>query len=330
LRIRADIRSLFRALLDRLDFHAIFAGNFVYVSQQELFVVATEFGIPVVVLYKEGMFPVGRYSHAASVLYRTKRFLGTRMLFYNSHIRSAMLDARLPGLLPEQTEVVGVPRLDGYSPLQRGSTEHRHLVLFAFSASVKASYLLPDPATHAEFSRRVEQFQINFVRYAAEHPDVKLTIKTKAVPEEIAACRVMLQRAGWQQLPRNVSLLVDGSGAALIRRATVVAGYSSTTLLEALLCDVPVVCPALADLVGSDGPVDYFDAVPEIVARPADYAALCALLDHPEHLPRPGRDQCRVVLEPIIHSIDGRAGARVVGALRSAIEKSPRSSFGTD
>lgn len=296
------------------------AGNFVYVFQQELFVVAADAGIPVVVLYKEGMIPVGKYAHAASVLYGTKRFLATAMLFYNEHIREAMLGAGLPGLLPERTKVVGVPRLDGYGPLQQ-APGHRHLVLFAFSATVKASYLVPDPYAHAEFARRVEQFQADFVRYAAEHPDVRLTIKMKTAPAEITACRTMLHRYGWKELPPNVSLVSSGDVKELIQQATAVAGYSSTTLLEALLCDVPILCPALADLFGPGVPVDYFDDVPDAVGRPGDYAALCALLERPEALPRPTPDQARAVLEPIIYRADGAAGARVAAALHAEIDR---------
>ncbi len=319
-RVRADVRALVDVLRAKLDFHVIVAGNFVYVSQQELFVVAAEVGIPVVVLYKEGMIPVGKYTHAASVLYGTKRFLGTTMLFYNTHIREAVLRAGLPGLLPERTQVVGVPRLDGYGPAQQ-SPDQRHLVLFAFSATVKASYLVPDPASHAEFTRRVEQFQADFVRYAAEHPDVQLTIKTKTAPAEIAACRNMLNQYGWEHLPPNVSLVASGSSKSLIQQATAVAGYSSTTLLEALLCEVPVLCPALADLFGPSVPVDYFDAVPDAVGRPDNYTELCALLDRPEALPRPRPDQALAVLEPVIFRADGKAGARVAAALHAEIDR---------
>ena len=49
------IKIVFSHLQWMLKFDAIFAGNYVYVSQQEFFRVAKEKNVPVVVLYKEGM-----------------------------------------------------------------------------------------------------------------------------------------------------------------------------------------------------------------------------------------------------------------------------------
>lgn len=311
-RIRADMAVVVRHLCRRLSVDAVFAGNFVYVSQQEFFYEARQQGIPIAVLYKEGMIPLGRYAYAGSQLYGTKKCLAHCLLFYNVHVRQMLLDARVPGVTAEASHVVGVPRMDAcFAPATPSAMAGpRHLVLFGFDPEEKARYLIGDREVHSAFKTRLEDFQVAWVRYATAHPDVRLTIKLKSGPVAQRRVRELLERYGVSTLPSNVVLTASGEPLAMIRSAAAVAGYASTTLLEALACGVPVVTPELRDVL-TDGPADYFDAAPDAVLRVRGVGDLQAALDGDAALPIPTEAQRRAILEPLVFAIDGRASQRV-------------------
>jgi hypothetical protein len=317
-RIRADMRVLFGVLHKRLAFDAVFVGNFTYPHQQEFFRVARESGVPVVVLYKEGMIPGGKAAYAGSQLLGTKQFHAGRILFYNESSREMLLTARVPGLEAEQTAVVGVPRFDDYFASPSRPPEQPHIVLFAFSPEWKAAYLAPDQSRHPAFTDRLAHFQADFVRYAAERPDVTVTIKTKTAVGAIDDVRRLLEGCGISRMPGNVRVTSAGDPPALLRRATAAAGYSSTTLLESLMLRVPVICPALDDILPNEV-VDYFDEAPDAVTRVGSYAALRAALDQPSRLAAPDAATRDRVLTPLVYRTDGRASERVEAELVEAI-----------
>ena len=108
------IKKVFKHLKKIIKFDAIFAGNYVYVSQQEFFKIAKEENIPVIILYKEGMFPAPITKEKSDKLYAGKKFVGNKFLVYNNIIKNILLDAKIPGIEKEILEVVGMPRLDSY------------------------------------------------------------------------------------------------------------------------------------------------------------------------------------------------------------------------
>lgn len=319
-RIRADMGVVFGRLRRRLRFDAVLAGSFVYVSQQELFRVASAAGVPVVVLYKEGMIPKEKHAYAGSQLYQTKQFHASRILFYNEYIRDMLLTAGVPGLEPAQTAVVGVPRFDALSGHSRQAPSAPHVVLFAFSPEEKAAYLVRDRSRHPAFIARVAAFQADFVRYAAERPSVRVTIKTKSADLARANVVRLLAERGWDVLPANVTVVSTGDAANFLRQATAVAGYTSTTLLESLTLGVPVICPELKDIL-PDEPFDYFREAPEAVTRVSGYSGLRDALDAPDRLAVPDADARERVLAPLIYRTDGRASERVETELVAEIAR---------
>lgn len=325
-RIRQDMRQVFRALKQRVRFDAMLVPNFTYVGQQELLWAAREAGVPVVVLYKEGMIPPGKTHFAGAQLLDRREFWATLLLTYNEANRDMLARSGVPGLTVDKIAVTGVPRFDEYLeawPVARAPERPLHVVLFAFSPGTKASYLVPDTERRSAYVARLNAFHEWCVQAAREEPRMRLTIKTKtwtsARTDALRACGVGDER----DLPPNVSIVTSPDAPVLIRQAAVVAGYSSTTLLEGLMLGVPVVTPDLEDILPGEV-VDYFDRVPEAVTRVRTFAQLQAALARPAALPFPGPEALHQVLEPLVFRPDGQACARVEREIVSLLKDGDR------
>jgi hypothetical protein len=228
----------------KLKFDIILSGNFVYVTQQEMIRSAKKIGIPFFVLYKEGMFPVDRKDEVISKFYTTKVFLADKILFYNEGIRNILLRSGMPGLSENSSAVVGVPRFDY---LVRESSlfcaNNKNIVLFAFDPQIKSEYLMEDECTKTRFEQDLFEFQANLVSIVKKRLDLKLIIKSKSDPGSTAFVDKLLKFCGCDTLPMNITRTNSMVVQRILQESQIVAGYSSTTLIEALVLDKCILCP---------------------------------------------------------------------------------------
>lgn len=242
-------------LKKKLRFDIILSGNFVYVTQQEMMRSAKKIGIPFVVLYKEGMFPADRSDDVISTFYMTKVFLADKILFYNENIRNILLKSGMPGLSENKTAIVGVPRFD-YLVREKSliSSNNKDILLFAFDPRIKSEYLIENKILTTRFEQKLFEFQSNLVSFVQKRPDLNLVIKSKSDPRSIAFVDELLKSCGCVPLPMNVKSTHSLNVQQLLQESTVVAGYSSTTLIEALVLDKCIICPNVSDFFTEKSP----------------------------------------------------------------------------
>ena len=231
-------------------FDVVLAGNFVYTQQQELFLVLKELGIPSVVIYKEGMFPVSRYDEMIEKIYKTKEFRADKILLYNNKIKDTLIKARIPGLVEEKTVVVGIPRFDFYK-LNDVKEENNTIVLFSFEPKVKASYLLNDKQRQNEFVAFSDHFHKMFAMFISTNPEYRLIVKTKPSESAVAYASKMFGPYV-EKLKDRLEIIANVSAERLVKRASFVAAFSSTTLIEGLMLDKILICPNVKEMIGNE------------------------------------------------------------------------------
>jgi hypothetical protein len=296
----------------KLKFDLILSGNFVYVTQQEMFRSARKCNIPVVVLYKEGMFPLDRKNDVIDVFYTTKYFLADKILFYNEGIRDILLKSNLPGLSVDKTAVVGVPRFDY---LIKEKNLHReitkNIVLFAFDPQSKSEYLIEDSSSKKAFERALFDFQLNLVNIAKLRPDFKLIIKSKSDPKSIEFVKNILNKSGCNPMPKNIRTSHNLNVQQLIRVSSIVAGYSSTTLIEALVQKKTVICPDVSQFF-KEKAVDLFQGLDLGIKYVVDIEQLNVILED-NRIPFIDEDKSQLgtFLRSMVYRLDGKSSKRV-------------------
>jgi len=242
-------------LRNKLKFDLILSGNFVYVTQQEMFRSAKKIGLPTIVLYKEGMFPADRNDHVIEIFYKNKIFLADKVLFYNQGIRDILIKSKLPGLTEEKTAIVGVPRFDYLvKEMKKVQESKKQIVLFAFDPTIKSEYLMENADSKIRFEKALFEFQSNLVSLVAKRTDFNLIIKSKSDPKSKAFVEYLLKYCGCSSLPKNIFSSHSLSVQTLIEESIIIAGYSSTTLIEALTQDKCVMCPDVFDYFKEKSP----------------------------------------------------------------------------
>lgn len=240
----------------RLDF--ILSGNFVYVTQQEMFVIAKQFNIKTVVLYKEGMFPYDRALEMNETLYKNKIFRSDLIFFYNEKIRDILINSSVPGILKSNSEVIGIPRLDEtyFEYKKYNNTFSESIVLFAFSPEEKSSYLISDVSLKKKFELKLLNFQISLIEFCKKNYNFKLTIKIKSNPNELLFLKKLKKIC--DGFSDNISVTKDTTPINLIKKNSYIVGYSSTTLIEALIFNKTIISPKLTSFFISKSP-DIFE-----------------------------------------------------------------------
>lgn len=228
-------------------FDAVLAGNFVYTQLQELFVVLDDLKIPSVVIYKEGMLPIVKFKSAKDFLYKTKVFRANHIMFYNEMIRDTLIETQMKGLTPERASVIGLPRFDKYFNYKK-EEEKKQIVLFSFEPNEKGNYLLDDKSKFELFQDQVIQFHLMFAQFCEMNPEYNLVVKTKGHHRAVNFAN-KIYAPFIDKLGSRLTITSAISAEQLIKESSYIAGFSSTTLIEALAINKPICCPKFSDTI---------------------------------------------------------------------------------
>jgi len=246
-----------------LGFDAMLSGNFAYIAQEEIASVCHILGIPFIVLHKEA-FDVDRdFVHK----YRGCKFIGAKMLLYNKRVKDALLysEARVGGVSDDILEVVGVPRLDSHFSLRHTTLADPHIVFFSFYPhDYFPSGEKGEEAKMRQARKRTDAVHTWVMGFALRHPQRRVVIKTKFAAHYLQYVKSILQDNFTQPIP-NLVITNSLSPFDLIKDSSVVVGYSSMVLIEALIANRIVVSPYFADIIHNDGLETFFQKYPDFI-----------------------------------------------------------------
>lgn len=321
-KIYSAIKKIFKHLQWMLKFDAIFSGNYVYVSQQELTKIATENNIPVIVLYKEGMFPKPISKEKSKKIYGGKKFVGSKILVYNTIIKKILLDAKIPGINSENLVTVGIPRLDGYTEKNNKCDKQykNTITLFAFESKVKVQTAINEEEFKLPFVKRCNQFQKDLFEFCRINSNYKLVIKIKTTPDAIEDILNILGIKSKNELPKNIEITATTSPKKLIEDSKFIAGFFSTTLLEAMLLNKYIFTPSFND-IKENLIEDYFTNFKDVVNYAKSYDDFYNLFNNQKILVKASNEKRKQVLEKMFFAVDQKASERVVKIILQEIEK---------
>lgn len=324
-------------------YDAVLTGNFAYHAEREMAAALETLGVPFIAIHKECVRSPA-YAEFFGFVYRKRRgpFSGRRILCYDEQERDLEIQAGVASA--EQVTVTGMPRLDFVHAARReaasrGEASKRQRQVLFLSFGVKSS--LPElvrkmsgpPYTRYKERLEPELESLNWarlhaethqalLRLALEAPDIDVVVKTKGGVGEHAT-DVLRDILKVDRLPPNLRVIYGGNPHRLLLDSDAICGFNSTSLLEAIAADRPVVVPRFAEAAEPRmGPylIDYENAV-EYANSPEDLTA--RLIRHARS-PRPPRldlpEESRRVLKRWLHNDDGRAGERVRAAVLAEIE----------
>jgi len=316
-KIFSDIKKTFYYINKILKIDAIFTGNYVYVSQQELFKVAGLSNIPVIVLYKEGMFLEDISPKIAEKLYKNKRFLGSKILFYNEPIKQKLIDSKIPGITEDTSEVVGIPRLDNYFNDYKDIKENK-FVLFAFDALVKYKNLVDSPEHKDQFIERCNEFQNSIFTFCKEN-NYPLIIKVKDSPSEMKNILSILKIDDIRSLPDHIEIIKNKSSLQLVSESKFVAGYASTTLLEGMILDRYLLSPGFDDIL-ENHQLTYIDRIEGAVNYVNHIDDFNDIINVQDSYQRLSREVINEKIKKMIFSSDGKSSERVYESIIRSIK----------
>ncbi|MFT5465688.1 MAG: hypothetical protein ACI8UO_000783 [Verrucomicrobiales bacterium] len=315
----------YRAYLDKVIGHfqkrwppdALFSGNFGYKQQQELAKVFEARGIPIVILFKEGLVLPEHLDKMREALVDRKRFLGNKILFYSEQIQDAILKSDAFENCEFETAVTGIPRLDRLAHAPK-STE-KHLVFYSFYPEDKFRFFGLNEQIYKEVCEKGRQFHLEILRFAERNSDWHVTIKTKANAKYFNFVRDLIDARS--STLQNVRLTSNDNAAELLLDSSAIATFASTTGLEALVAERLVISPDFGEFFG-DEPWDYFRDYPDLVCYAASAEDIEEALKQPAATAsEKGNSRRDEFLLKIINGADGKAGARVLSEIASCIDQ---------
>lgn len=312
------MERVFESLTKRWPFDAMLSGNFGYKEQQELMRIVESKGIPFIVLFKEGLVIPAYLNELPAKVIDGKRFLGSKLIFYSEQIRDAVLKSNAFEGAEFETAVSGIPRVD--SMVDVPILNQKRIVFFSFFPEDKFRCFESSPETLKNAIQAADQFHRSVVRFAADHPQYDLLIKTKVAPRYVDYVRGLLEDE-LGGIPSNIEVTNEGAAAKMILDSAVVIAFQSTTAIEALVAEREVICPDFAEYFG-DEPWDYFHEFPELVTYAKTTEDLGeAVLREGVSREESWRLQRETFLKRMVHGSDGLASERAVQEILASIEK---------
>ena len=264
LRYRRFWLALIETLSRVMRIDGMISGNYSYATERELASAMTERGLPFIALHKENLKTPGRVEFFERI-YRERRgpFSGRKILVYNQIERDLQIRAGVAE--GSRIAIVGMPRLDRMHQWRLahvGEKQPNRVLFFVFSPATGMPRLTRKAETRGEVwfedddtsDGDISLAKLSaatckaLLRVAKDNPDIEVVVKSKGRARDLNETAKLFGFDSEAQLPSNMRVVHGGDILDLIAEASVVCGFNSTALLEAIAAGKPVVMPWFAEV----------------------------------------------------------------------------------
>ena len=179
-------------------------------------------------------------------------------------------------------------------------------MLFAFDPRLKADRFIKDEIRKEKYIKRGEEFQVNLVKFCIKNPSFNLLVKAKTSRNSYKDFWMMLNKYNISIIPNNIKIINKGSSFSLINKSFYVSGFLSTTLIESVILDKPIICPNMTDILGNNK-FDFFFNFTSLVNYVKNYNEMKNLLTNIVDTNMPLSTIKEKFLKPLIFSLDGKS-----------------------
>lgn len=250
-RYREFLAELWRHLNAKLRIKCALSGNFSYFEERELAYVLEASGVPFVAVHKECLKTPGRIEEYEG-LYRSNKgpFWGSRILVYNDIERDLIVRTLVASA--DKVTVVGMPRLDDLHRARASqSNAAKKVLLISFHKDLNTLEGGSDDQA-PRLDAIWESVHLAMYELAEQRPDVQVTIKTKGDKKDIEWISDFIKRNRLNRGLPNLYVVHGGAMQKHLIEAKIVCGVHSTSLLEALAANKPVIVPEYEELADSE------------------------------------------------------------------------------
>lgn len=332
-----NLKLVFR----KINIDAVLTGSYTYASEQELAGAVKELGIPFIALHKENLKTPGLEPFYQEVYCTRKNpFQGSKICVYNEI--EARLERQAAIAADQDIIVTGMPRLDRLHRLReqlladQGQLPLNHASILFFSFNRKAGLPVIGrklPQSYEKLNDELESLNCErlartchqlMLQLATDNPELQVIVKTKG---DNPAIKTIAEYYGRDFTPPpNMTIMHGGDLLTIMPQATVVCGFNSTALLEALALGKTIVIPNFFEAVHKElqpyivemgRSMDYADSPDDFKNRlMAD-----ALAFHGGGAVEELTEEARQLLDKWLGNPDGQSGARVRAMLEDTVSK---------
>ena len=342
---KVDLRRFWtnnlKMVFDKICVNTMLTGSYTYAAEQELAGAVKELGIPFIALHKENLKTPGLEPFYQEVYCTRKNpFQGSKICVYNE------IEARLErnaNIAPDQDIIVtGMPRLDRLHRLREKlladksqlSPTRPSILFFSFNRKaglpvigrkLPQSYeTLDDELESLNCEKLARTCHELMLELARDNPNLQIVVKTKGDNPSI---KTIAEYYGPNFTPPpNMTIMHGGDLLNILSHGTVVCGFNSTALLEALALGKKIVIPNFFEAVNQElqpyivdlgASVDYADSPADFKTKLLDEASRHCDGGAVEEL----TDEARRLLDHWLGNPDGESGTRVRTMLDNTVVK---------
>ena len=342
-RVYRLFKRIVPAITAKLKINLVLMPNFTMPHFECFGIVAREIGIAFVALHREGLMSAeGAVERDFLWAKWAGHFRGTGMIVHTELQREALVRAGY--IHADRIVAAGCLRMDQYlrdlknhektQPTTESTKEStgKSIVLFSFSPGTGLVGMqgfehvsnFPQDRTTG-FWRLFHEVHKAFIEAASMVPDSKFVIKTKWGAnwfDEVSAIRDQVLEG--RDLP-NLTVTDAGNAHEMILRADVVTSFGSTTLLEAVIADKPVILPMFAEASEKEYEKFVFfrreTEVFDVAYSEAEYLEkICHSLKSENPTEEKKRERRLELFDKYLSNPDGQATQRYHRALETFIE----------
>ena len=242
------ILKLLHILYIKFNIDAYLQFNITYWAEREWSRACSEANIPFYTEHKESLHLPSVWkllSTSAKKWYGN--YYGSHLLVYNNIMRENLL--KLGVVNSDRIEVFGSPRLDYFHKIRTSIKQNikaKTVIYYLIGNNAGLPRTLDKKKLSSEFNLGSDNFtwrilisKLNqlILRFAKNNPNIKIILKAKTgfEKEQLSDFK--------NNLPNNIKIISGGVAQDLVLQASVVIGFNSTTLLEAIASGIPVLVP---------------------------------------------------------------------------------------
>ena len=249
---------------------AVITCNFTYVYLREVANIYLKLKIPYLILYREGIVLHERKEQALD--FWKKNFFNsqaraTKIFTYNKTV-SFILSNLLEEYDNENITITGSPRFDYYRNLNKKNNHKKKLTFFAFNPIDSFFYfdeLVDNFDSDLGENIRNETLLVcqHIKDFAKKNKNVDVVIKFKPFAKHREGFLEDISRFFYQGEFENIKITSKKSTKELILSSSATIAFNSTTIIESLIADVPVMTPDFRKYF-PDKKTNFLEAYPEI------------------------------------------------------------------
>ena len=226
---RLFLKNLFIYLDKIWKFDAVISFNMFYYAEHDLQRIIKEIGKKSLVLQKETSYTTVEREYCKTLYKNNDKFRGDKISVYSDYEKKLLINTNLVN--ENQISVVGCARLDFSFNFQKELPEN-NLILYFMIEPIRG---VPGRKSFYDWSPLSLETTQYLVEYAKENSNIQVIFKGKIGTHK----RSDLPKI----LPKNCIFISGGTGHQFMKKAKIVIGFNSATVMEAIAARKNLIIP---------------------------------------------------------------------------------------